>query len=214
MALTVLLGGARSGKSRIALDLAAATKSPTTFIATAEALDADLASRIAGHRGERPAGWTTIEEPIELEAALASTGGRVTVLIDCLTLWVSNLLGAGTADEEVLRAAGRVARLAGQRPGAAIVVSNEVGSGIVPASEGSRRYRDLLGRVGSIFVEQADAAYLVVAGRLLSLERPEAALEGTRASIAGANSNTIAIANSDAGACPDASSRAGAAEAR
>ncbi len=129
------------------------------------------------HRSERPSTWATVEEPLDLGSALSSTTDQGTVVIDCLTLWVANLLGAGRTDAEVLASAGTVAVLAGERPGKVVVVSNEVGSGIVPGDALSRRYRDLLGRVNSVFAEQAADAFLVVAGLVVPL-MPAPAMAG------------------------------------
>ncbi len=177
MTLTLLIGGARSGKSALAVRLASSGSSPITLVATAEALDDEMAARIASHRSERPSTWATVEEPLDLGSALSSTTDEGTVVIDCLTLWVANLLGAGRTDAEVLASAGTVAVLAGERPGKVVVVSNDVGSGIVPVDALSRRYRDLLGRVNSVFAEQAADAFLVVAGLVVPL-MPAAAMPG------------------------------------
>ena len=177
MTLTLLIGGARSGKSALAVRLASSGSSPITLVATAEALDDEMAARIAFHRSERPSTWATVEEPLDLESALSSTTVEGTVVIDCLTLWVANLLGAGRTDAEVLASAGKVAVLAGERPGKVVVVSNDVGSGIVPGDALSRRYRDLLGRVNSVFAEQAADAFLVVAGLVVPL-MPAPAMPG------------------------------------
>jgi adenosylcobinamide kinase / adenosylcobinamide-phosphate guanylyltransferase len=171
--LTLLLGGARSGKSTLAVKLACARPRPTTFVATGEALDDEMAERIARHRSERPAGWETIEAPLEVDRALEATEDDANVVVDCLTLWVANELAAGHTDGEILDRATRVAATAAQRPGQVIVVSNEVGSGIVPADALSRRYRDVLGRVNSVFAEHAGDAFLVVAGRVVPLLRLE-----------------------------------------
>jgi len=167
--LTLLLGGARSGKSALAVRLASLEPSLATFIATGEALDEEMAERIAQHRAGRPALWPTVEEPVEIERALAAVDRGTTTVIDCLTLWVANLLGAGRSDGEVLNSAGQIAALAAERPARVIAVSNEVGSGIVPADALSRRYRDLLGRVNAIFSDHAQEAFLVVAGRVVPL---------------------------------------------
>jgi adenosyl cobinamide kinase/adenosyl cobinamide phosphate guanylyltransferase len=169
--LTLLLGGARSGKSTLAVQLACARPRPTTFVATAEALDDEMAERIARHRSERPARWETIEEPVDLEKALNATNDDANVIIDCLTLWVANVLGAGHTDQEITDTATQVATAAAGRPGHVIAVSNEVGSGIVPADSLSRHYRDLLGRVNTVFAEHAGDAFLVVAGRVVPLLR-------------------------------------------
>jgi adenosyl cobinamide kinase/adenosyl cobinamide phosphate guanylyltransferase len=168
--LILLLGGARSGKSALAVRLAAVGPAPITLVATGEPLDEEMVERIARHRSERPASWATVEEPLDIGAALGSAAAGGTVVIDCLTLWVANLLGRGRGDEEVIDEATKVATLAAERPGQVIAVSNEVGYGIVPGDPVSRRYRDLLGRVNSVFAEQAGDAFLVVAGRVIPLQ--------------------------------------------
>lgn len=167
--LTLLLGGARSGKSRLGLQLAERSAAPVTFVATGEGRDEEMAARIAAHRAERPQHWATVEAPLHLEQALRQVPEGTTVVIDCLTLWVANLMEAGRSDDEVLGPAGAVAAHAATRAGTAIVISNEVGWGIVPADAASRRYRDLLGRVNTSFAEGAARALLVVAGRALEL---------------------------------------------
>jgi len=168
--LTLLLGGARSGKSALALELASTGAAPVTFLATAEASDDEMAQRIALHRSERPGSWGTVEEPVELEKACRVIADGTTIVVDCLTLWVANLLAAGHDDDAAVAAACAVAALCADRPGKVIAVSNEVGSGIVPTDNFlSRRYRDLLGRVNMVFAEHAEDAFLVVAGRVLPL---------------------------------------------
>jgi adenosylcobinamide kinase / adenosylcobinamide-phosphate guanylyltransferase len=168
VSLVLLLGGARAGKSDAAQRLAERWDGPVTFIATAEALDDEMVARIARHRRERPAGWTTVEEPIALRDALAAVEGGSAVVLDCLTLWVSNTLGRD--EEGVLAEAAAVAELAAAHPAPVVVVSNEVGLGIVPATPDGRAYRDRLGAVNRVFAERAETAALVVAGRLLRLE--------------------------------------------
>jgi adenosyl cobinamide kinase/adenosyl cobinamide phosphate guanylyltransferase len=158
MPLTLLIGGARSGKSSLALRLA---EGEVVFIATAEAGDAEMAERIDAHRAERPSSWQTVEAPIDLAGALRDAPPDACVIVDCLTLWVAN-----TMDEESAREA---AALAALRPGRTIAVTNEVGLGIVPANDLARAYRDLLGRVNAIWAEAADRVLLVVAGRTLEL---------------------------------------------
>ena len=162
MTLVVLLGGARSGKSARAVRLAQDAGAPVVLVATGEARDAEMAARIDAHRRERPAGWTTVEEPLELRTAVEAAPPESTVVVDCLSLWVANLLEEG-------REPGDVAPVAASRPGLTIAVSNEVGLGIVPANELARRYRDELGRVNAAWVAASDEAYLCVAGRAIPL---------------------------------------------
>jgi adenosyl cobinamide kinase/adenosyl cobinamide phosphate guanylyltransferase len=163
--LVLLLGGARSGKSRLALERAADAGSPVVFIATGEPGDAEMAARIDQHRTERPAVWQTVEEPVEIEQALRAAPPEATVVLDCLSLWVANLLDLHPVEE----AADAAARAAAARTGLTIAVSNEVGLGIVPMHPVGRSYRDALGRVNAIWADAADEAYFVVAGRTLRL---------------------------------------------
>jgi adenosylcobinamide kinase / adenosylcobinamide-phosphate guanylyltransferase len=170
MPLTFLVGGARSGKSALAVRLALEWDGPVSFLATAEAGgDEELAGRIARHRRERPAGWLTVEEPLDLPGELRRVSEQAFVVVDCLTLWAANALQAGWAEEEVERAAATTAGLAAGRESPTVVVSNEVGMGIVPATPVGRSFRDLLGRVNAVFAGRADRACLVVAGRTLEL---------------------------------------------
>jgi adenosyl cobinamide kinase/adenosyl cobinamide phosphate guanylyltransferase len=163
MPLTFLLGGARSGKSSLALRLAA-RHDDVVFVATAEARDDEMAARIALHRAERPSHWRTVEEPLRLRAAIEAGPPDACLVVDCLSLWVANLL---EADEPVDADA---ARVAAARPGPTVVVSNEVGMGLVPTTPLGREYRDVLGRVNAEWAASAERAYLVVAGRALPLE--------------------------------------------
>lgn len=167
MSLTFLLGGARSGKSTLATQLATRANGSVTLIATAEARDEEMMERIERHRSERPQGWETVEEPLELEAALGLVPKDQVVVVDCISLWVANLLECGENAEGRNAAAAEAAR---KRPAATIVVSNEVGLGVVPVSELGRRYRDVLGRVNAQWAAAADEAALVVAGRMLRLQ--------------------------------------------
>jgi adenosylcobinamide kinase/adenosylcobinamide-phosphate guanylyltransferase len=175
MPLTLLLGGARSGKSAAAQRLAEAAGAPITLIATAEALDDEMAERIRRHRQGRPSAWSTIEEPLDLHGALTRVDARQAIVVDCLTLWVSNLLGKGSTDAEILSDAERVATATAARSGRSIVVTNEVGLGIVPFEPETRAYRDTLGRVNTAFASVAERAGFLVAGRVLWLDT----LEGT-----------------------------------
>lgn len=171
MGLTFLVGGARSGKSTLAVRLAAESGRPVVFVATAEAgSDADMAARIARHRLERPPSWTTVEEPLDLVTALSRAPEGAFLVLDCLTLWAANALEAGWDDEAVERTATQAAALAAARAGETVVVSNEVGMGVVPDTPLGRSFRDLLGRVNALFAAEADRALFVVAGRTLELE--------------------------------------------
>jgi adenosyl cobinamide kinase/adenosyl cobinamide phosphate guanylyltransferase len=128
-----------------------------------------MAARIARHRLERPASWRTIEAPLELVRAFDSIPAGAFVILDCLTLWVANALEAGWTDEDVERAAAAVATIAAGRERPTVVVTNEVGLGVVPQTALGRAYRDLLGRVNTVFAAEAEHAYLMVAGRTLEL---------------------------------------------
>jgi adenosyl cobinamide kinase/adenosyl cobinamide phosphate guanylyltransferase len=178
MSLVFLLGGARSGKSKLAVELAAAWCSEVAFVATGEALDDEMAERIARHRANRPSHWETLEEPVEVASALGRVPDHAGAVIDCLTLWVSNLMNKGLDDDEIEGRASALASAAGARPALTVVVSNEVGAGIVPGHPEARRFRDLLGRVNCIFTEAADRSVLVVAGRALTLDDPRLILGG------------------------------------
>ena len=165
MTLVVFVGGARSGKSTLALERADAQGAPVVFIATGEAGDEEMALRIERHRAERPAEWATVEEPSDLGGAIAAVPDGATAIVDCLSLWAANEL-AGDGIEDRAEAA---ARCAAERSGLTIAVTNEVGLGIVPDNPLARQYRDVLGRVNATWVAAADEAYLVVAGRTLRL---------------------------------------------
>ena len=156
----LVLGGARSGKSRYALALAEATARERVMIATAQAFDSEMAERIARHKAERGAGWATREAPLLLAQALAEEAqpGRVAV-VDCLTLWLSNLMLAGRDLEAATR---ELAALSFAGP--AIFVSNEVGQGIVPETPMGRAFRDAQGRANQALAASCDAVVLVTAG--------------------------------------------------
>lgn len=168
--LVVLLGGARSGKSAYAEQLARRHEGAVTYLATAPHIagDDDLEARIARHRADRPPVWATIEEELDLAGALERAGDSF-VVVDCLTTWTGNLQFHGRTETEVLAAADAAIAAATARPGTTVVVSNEVGMGIVPADGLSRVYRDLLGRVNQRWVGAADRALLLVAGRAVAL---------------------------------------------
>ena len=157
-----MLGGARSGKSAYALALAEAAAPERVMIATAEALDEEMAARIARHRAERGAGWTTRETPLELAAALAAEArpGRA-VVVDCVTLWLSNLL---LAERDMEAEAAALAALVPRLAGPAIFVSNEVGGGVTPPSRLGRQFQDGQGRANQALAAACDAVAFVTAG--------------------------------------------------
>jgi adenosylcobinamide kinase / adenosylcobinamide-phosphate guanylyltransferase len=164
--LTLVLGGARSGKSRYAEGLITALPPPWTYIATAEAGDDEMAARIAGHRARRGTQWHTVEASRALVQALSACGAEP-VLVDCLTLWLSNLMlaeadiGAETVQlEQVLAAAN----------GPRVLVANEVGSGIVPSTALGRRFRDQQGLLNQRIAACAERVILTVAGLPLALK--------------------------------------------
>ena len=156
--------------------MASAWPGGVTVIATGEARDDEMTERIAAHRRTRPSSWTTIEEPLDLDAAFTIAAAEDLVILDCLTLWTANLLEQGADDEEVVARTERAAVIAAAWPAPVIVISNEVGSGIVPMNQLARSYRDLLGIVNSRWVAHADASYLTVAGQLVRLTDPAALL--------------------------------------
>jgi adenosylcobinamide kinase/adenosylcobinamide-phosphate guanylyltransferase len=171
--LTVLLGGARAGKTTFAERLAAASGGDVTYLATCPRIDGDveLAGRIERHRADRPASWTTVEEEVDLAGAITGSSGLI--VIDCLTTWVANLMHGGHDEAAVLAASDRAIDAVLGRDEPTVVVSNEVGLGVVPATELGREYRDVLGRVNQRWVAASDRTLLIVAGRALPLDRPE-----------------------------------------
>lgn len=165
-----MLGGARSGKSELSSGLAAATDLPVVVVVTAEARDEEMTERIRRHRESRPAAWITVEAPVEVARAVGELAPNAFVVLDCLSLWVSNAIEAKLGDEQILHEAREIASALAKREVPAVVVSNEVGLGIVPMNALARRYRDTLGRVNATFVDAAERAYFVVAGKALALE--------------------------------------------
>ena len=173
MTLTFLIGGARSGKSTLAVRLGTEFAGPVVFVATCPRVegDDDLARRIERHRADRP-GWPTVEEPCDIAAAVSTAPPAALVIVDCLSLWVWNMTSRGDDVETVIDAAGAFARAAQRRAGPTVVVSNEVGMGVHPATEEGRVYRDLLGSVNQAVAAAADTALLMVAGRAIRLHDP------------------------------------------
>jgi adenosyl cobinamide kinase/adenosyl cobinamide phosphate guanylyltransferase len=175
--LIVLLGGARSGKSTLAVRLAREQDAPVVFLATGEAGDGEMAARIARHQAERPAGWRTVEEPLALADAVAAVDPAACLVVDCLSLWSANRL-AHDPPEVIEAEAGVAARAARTRTGPTVVVGNEAGLGVVPATPLGRAWRDLNGRVNAAWVAESHRAYFVVAGRALALEDAASLLGG------------------------------------
>jgi adenosylcobinamide kinase / adenosylcobinamide-phosphate guanylyltransferase len=169
-ALTLVLGGARSGKSRYAESLIAALqlawKPPWTYIATAEAGDDEMAARIKAHRARRGSDWRTIEAPRDLAAALAASRHAPT-LIDCLTLWLSNLL---LADADIDHEMEWLEKSLEETAAPVVLVANEVGSGIVPDYPLGRKFRDLQGILNQRMAARADRVILMVAGLPLAVK--------------------------------------------
>lgn len=165
----LVTGGARSGKSSFVLNLmeSATVENPVHFIATAQALDPDMADRIARHKQERGPHYRTIEAPIAVAEAVCELRARreqTLLIVDCLTMWVSNLLFADYTDEAMYAEFDRLAAALAVPEVSAAVVTNEVGWGIVPGDPISRRYRDLLGRCNQRFARDAAQVTLLVAG--------------------------------------------------
>ena len=168
-ALTLLIGGARSGKSSMAVELGRRHVGPVTVIATLVPADDELVARVTRHRTERPA-WPTIEEPLDLVGALDRAEGLA--IVDCLTLWVSNLMLRGDDDDAIDDVAVVAADAAAQRAEPTVVITNEVGLGVHPETQLGLRYRDVLGRVNQRFAARAETSLLLVAGRALTLKDP------------------------------------------
>jgi adenosylcobinamide kinase / adenosylcobinamide-phosphate guanylyltransferase len=171
--VTLVLGGARSGKSRHAEILVESQPGACIYLATAEAGDAEMADRIARHRSRRGPRWETVEEPLELAATLSEvTGAGRAVLVDCLTLWLTNLLAAGREPAaETERLAACLETLAGP----VVLVSNEVGLGVVPENALARAFIDHAGRLHQALGEVAQSVRLLAAGQVLHLKTPAAA---------------------------------------
>jgi adenosylcobinamide kinase/adenosylcobinamide-phosphate guanylyltransferase len=166
---TLILGGARSGKTAFGERLALRSGARPAYIATAEVLDNDMRDRIASHRTSRAQRFTTIEEPIALPRALIRAGAdHDVILVDCLTLWITNLL---VANDDVASAVGELcATLLEQRDTRIILVSNEVGLGIVPDNAMARTFRDLAGSAHQRLAEVCDNVYFIAAGLPLTMK--------------------------------------------
>lgn len=159
-----ILGGTRSGKSRFAL-AGLSPRSRVTYVATAQPHDAEMAARIARHQAERPAGWRTVETPVDLVARLEEAlPAADTVVVDCLTLWVANLMLRGDADASVLAEADALAALVAAPSAELRLVSNETGLGVHPSTADGRRFRELLGLMNQRVAAAAARVVLMVAG--------------------------------------------------
>lgn len=159
--VTLVLGGARSGKSRYAESLVAGAPPPWIYVATAEAFDDEMALRIATHKARRDHRWQTVEAPRDIVDALVDVPPGASILIDCVTLWLSNLLLAEADIEEEMK---RLDAALAQSRRATVLVANEVGCGIVPDNALARRFRDLQGRLNQQLAVRADRVVLMVAG--------------------------------------------------
>ena len=162
MSLTFVLGGARSGKSGYALAQAQRLSSgPLIMIATAQALDAEMAERIVRHQAERDGNWRTLEAPLDLAGAVRSLAPGDVAVIDCLTLWLTNQM---LAEAEIAPAVADLVAAFAESPARLIVISNEVGQGIVPDNPLARRFRDEAGWMHQKVAAAADRAVMVIAG--------------------------------------------------
>jgi adenosylcobinamide kinase / adenosylcobinamide-phosphate guanylyltransferase len=170
-ALTFLIGGARSGKSALAVEIGRRHDDDVVFIATAEAFDDDMRARIDAHRDERPP-WPTVEAPVELAAAIAAAPADALVIVDCITVWVGNLFVHATSPAARALSYADMNLALADRGGPTVVVSNEVGLGLHPETPLGREYRDELGRLNQQLAQMASCALLLVAGRALPLSDP------------------------------------------
>ena len=168
--VTLVLGGARSGKSRHAEALVEAETGACLYLATAEAGDAEMAARIARHRARRGPRWEAVEEPLELAAALSDVAGPGrAVLVDCLTLWLSNILAA---ERDPTSETARLITCLENIPGPAVLVSNEVGLGVIPDNALARAFVDHAGRLHQALGEVAQSVRFLAAGQVLHLKSP------------------------------------------
>ncbi|MFH1190524.1 MAG: bifunctional adenosylcobinamide kinase/adenosylcobinamide-phosphate guanylyltransferase [Candidatus Omnitrophota bacterium] len=169
--ITFILGGARSGKSGYAAKLANKPGKKVAFIATCQGLDEEMRARIALHKKSRPASWETFEEPLDVRAALGKVGpGFDIILIDCLTLLVSNLLLRGIDGLIIEKTVAEMIKSLRFRREDSIIVSNEVGLGIVPENRLARDFRDIGGRVNQVAAREADEVYFLVSGIAMKIK--------------------------------------------
>ena len=168
--LILVLGGAASGKSQTALELAG-ERLPKAFVATGQALDWEMVERIRRHRMSRATDWTTAEVPVDLAAWFRDHAARYrTIVVDCLTLWLSNLQGAHVSDSAIPDRVDDLLNAIRSAPGRVVLVSNELGLGVIPVSRAGRRFRDVAGKAHQQIATGADEVYLVIAGLSLRLK--------------------------------------------
>ena len=166
----VLTGGARSGKSRAAMKIALSNTTNPSLIATAVAgEDKEMLERIEMHRSSRTSLWNVIEEPVEISKELGDLDPSEVVVIDCISFWISNQI-ENSSDKEIFSMLDGLIRVSSERSGLTILVTNEVGSGVVPISFLGRRFRDLLGFANQKLVESADRSFFIVAGKKIPLD--------------------------------------------
>ncbi len=165
--LSVVIGGARSGKSAFAERLIVTSDRPRRYIATAEARDEEMQARIARHRSDRGPAWTTVEAPLDLPAALATATPDEAILIDCATLWLTNHL---LADHDLDQETGKLLAALASSPAPVVIVTNETGWGIVPENALARRFRDAQGRLNQRLAAEASLVVTVIAGLPLVLK--------------------------------------------
>lgn len=168
--IVFVLGGASSGKSAVALRLAG-SRGPRAFVATGQGLDEEMAARIARHQATRSEDWETAEVPVDVEAWFAKHGARYrTILFDCITLWLSNLVGIGVKEEIIHVRIDSLLQAMRKAAASVVIVSNELGHGLVPAEPLARGFRDLAGQVNQRIADEADEVHLVVSGIPLLLK--------------------------------------------
>jgi len=169
--LIYITGGARSGKSRYAHELAARLAKQVLFVATCTPADREMRERVESHRAARPEHWRTLESPVDLVTAWRAVHRKTElVLVDCLTMYVSARLMQGENESRIAARVEKFCKTAAGSPLTTIVVSNEVGSGVVPASELGRKFRDCAGRANQIVARYADTAYVMISGFPLALK--------------------------------------------
>ena len=175
--LVLILGGVRSGKSRFAQQLASSSKGRVLFLATAQATDDEMAERIAKHKSSRPATWRTVEEPLQIASALKShAASSDIVILDCLTVWLGNMMSqdASASEEEALEEVERLLEVYKTGSASLILVSGEVGMGLVPPYPLGRAFRDIQGRINQKLAQEADKVFFMIAGIPLELKAPGA----------------------------------------